>query len=133
MRQQLQGIPGGRGRLLLQDAWGAAGRGDLAGAETLLVRALQESPSVSMAWEGLIRLRLQSGRGDEAARTLEQARGAGIDRASANVYEGVLALQRGDVAAARRALGRIPPEPGLRDPVLARLLGDARRALALLP
>lgn len=133
VRQQLQATPGGRGTLLLQEGWGAAARGDLTSAETLLLRAIRESPDLSMAWEGLIRLRLQTGRGDEAASALEQARGAGIDRASADIYEAVLALQRGDVTAARRALGRIPREPGPRDPVLARLLGDARRALALLP
>jgi Flp pilus assembly protein TadD/4-amino-4-deoxy-L-arabinose transferase-like glycosyltransferase len=128
-RRMLGAVTGGRGHLLVNDGWAAAERGDLAAAERLFLEALQAVPDLSVAWEGLIRIRIQTGRLEEAARALEQARAAGLQPMPAEIYEGFLAVQRGDLAAARRAVNRIPSDYAPPDPVLAGLLEHSRRAL----
>lgn len=128
-RGMLGATPGGRGQLLLNDGWSAAGRGELVAAESLLVGALAAAPNLSMAWDGLIRLRIQTGRIGEAARTLDQARGAGLDLVTAEVYECYLAVRRGDAGTARRALARITTQSAPQDPFLVGLLDQSRRAL----
>jgi tetratricopeptide (TPR) repeat protein len=128
VRRSLESTPGGSGLILLNDAWAAAGRGDLARAEALFLQALHAAPDLPMAWEGLIRLRIQTSRYDDAARTLEEARGSGLDATSGDIYACYLAVARGDLVAARRASARIPRAPP-NDAVLARLLNSSRRAL----
>jgi tetratricopeptide (TPR) repeat protein len=128
VRRLLETTPGGAGSIFLNDAWTAAGRGDLARAESLFLDALHAAPDLPMAWEGLIRLRIQTSRYDEAARTLDEARGAGLDASAGDIYECYLAVVRGDLAAARRAAARIPGASP-RDAVLARFLDSSRRAL----
>jgi tetratricopeptide (TPR) repeat protein len=130
-RRRLSAVPGGRGRLLVDDGWAAAARGDLAGAERLFAAATQAAPDLSIAWEGLIRVRIQTGRFGAAAGALERARGAGLDPLPADIYASFLALRRGDPAAARRALHRIPTDAAPTDPVLARVLDDVRRELGV--
>jgi len=125
----LESAPGGRGQILLNDGWAAAGRGELAEAERLFLAALEAVPDLSMAWEGVIRIRIQTERYEEASRALDGGRGAGLDPWSGDIYECVLAVQRGDLAAARKALERIRDEPSPRDPVLAGLLDSARHTL----
>jgi hypothetical protein len=129
VRGLLGTIPGGRGQLLLNDGWSAAGRGDVASAERMFLEALQAAPGLSMAWEGLIRLRIQEGRFAEASRAVVQSRGAGLDALTADIYECTLDLQRGDLATARRIFERIPVDAAPTDPFLARLLDQARRTL----
>jgi tetratricopeptide (TPR) repeat protein len=131
IRRLLAATPGGNGQSLLNDGWSAAARGDLAGAERLFLEALRASPDLSMAWEGLIRIRIQTGRYDEAAKSLDQARGAGLDPAKADVYECFLAAQRGDLSRARRILERIPSASISSDPFLAPLLDYSRKALGV--
>jgi tetratricopeptide (TPR) repeat protein len=129
-RRRLQSLPGGRGRLLLDEAWSTAGRGDLASAERLFLEALHASPDLAMAWTGLLRLRVQAGRFDDAARGLDDARGAGLDPLTADIFECFLAVRRGETARARRILGRIPADAPPPDPFLEGLLAESRRALA---
>jgi Flp pilus assembly protein TadD len=129
-RRRLISVPGGRGQLLLADGWSAAGRGDLALAESRFVAAIQAAPDLSLAWAGLVRLRIQTGRFEEAQHALDQARGAGLDPLTADIDECFLAARRGDLARARRILARIPSESAPADPFLASLLESSRRALA---
>jgi tetratricopeptide repeat protein len=128
-RRTLGSIPGGRGRLLLNEGWSAAGRGDVAGAERLFLEAVQAAPNLPMAWTGLIRLRIQAGRFEEASRALDGARAAGLDLSTADAFECFLAARRGDLAAARRALDRLPSGFTPTDPFVAGLLDDGRRAV----
>ncbi len=127
-RDRLSSVPGGRGILLVDDAWATAARGDLAGAEALFLDAVRVQPDLSTAWEGLIRVRIQTARYDEAARTLDDARAAGLDPTSGDIYESALAAARGDLQAARRSIARARTGPPPRDPILARFLADAQRA-----
>jgi tetratricopeptide (TPR) repeat protein len=127
----LGSTPGGRGQLLVNDGWSIAGRGDLAAAEELFLEAVEASPDLSAAWDGLIRLRIQTERFEDASRTLDQARGAGLDLRSADIYEGFLAVRHGDLARARRVLDRIPGEYAPPDPYLAQLLDSSRRMLGM--
>ena len=129
-RRRLQSVPGGRGRLLLDEAWSTAGRGDLANAERMFLEALHASPDLSIAWVGLIRLRVQAGRLDAAAQALDDARSAGLDPVTADIFECFLSVRRGDPARARRLLARIPSDPPPPDPLLRDLLAESRRALA---
>jgi len=129
VRRTLVSVPGGRGQLLVHDGWAAAGSGDLAGAERQFLDAVQAAPNLSIAWEGLIRVRIQTGRFEEASRALDQGRGAGLDPLPADIYDCYLAVQRGDPGGARRILDRIPSATTPQDPVLARLLDHSRRAL----
>ncbi|HEY2954545.1 MAG TPA: tetratricopeptide repeat protein [Candidatus Eisenbacteria bacterium] len=128
-RRRLAPIPGGRAQLLLDDGWTAAGRGDLAGAERMFLAAIEEAPDLSAAWSGLIRLRIQTGRIDDASGALDRARGAGLDLTSADIFECFIATQRGDLVRARRILDRIPAGAATADPFLTRLLNLSRRAV----
>ncbi len=113
----------------MNDGWATAARGDLAGAEQLFLEAVVAAPDLSVAWEGLIRVRIQTGRFDAAARALEEARGAGLSPVSAEIYACYLAVVRHDLAAARRALAALPAGAAPSDVVLARFLEYSRRVL----
>lgn len=126
VRRRLEVVPGGCGQILLSDGWQAAGRGDLAGADELFLRSVHSSPDLEMAWEGLIRVRLENGRREDAFRALEQARDAGLKSSKAVVFESYLALQRGDEEGARRALERLRGGPGPSDAYLAGLANYVR-------
>lgn len=129
VREQLRGVAGGRGQLLVNDGWATAARGDLAGAEQRFLEALTAAPDLAVAWEGLIRVRIQTGRFDAAAGALEEARGAGLGPVSAEIYACYLAVVRHDLAAARKAFAAIPAGAAPSDVVLARFLEYSRRAL----
>ena len=73
-------------------------------------------------------MRIQSGRYDAAAEALDRARSAGLHPLPAAIYESYLALQREDLAAARRALAGIPPGAAPADPVLTAFLAASRSA-----
>lgn len=130
MRARLAAAPGGRAQLLLQQGWAAAAGGDPAAAESLFRAAVHAAPDLALAWEGLIRVRIQGGRYADAARALDEAAAAGLDPARAAIYAAFLAAHSGDEAGARRALGRIPAGMAPTDPVLQRLLDDARNTTA---
>jgi len=129
VRRMLERVPGGGGQLLVDDGWTDARRGDLASAEERFLEAVRAVPNLSVAWEGLIRVRIQTGRFTEARQALEQARGAGLEPSPAAIYEAYLDLQGGDPAGARRALQRLPRGFVSSDPVLVRLLEYSRNAL----
>ena len=129
IRRRLESAPGGRGQLRLSEGWSAAGRGDLAEAEKKFEEAIDAAPDLAMAWEGLIRVRIQAGRYIEASRALDTALASGLDPVSGKIYESSLAIQRGDLRAARRALEQVPATARPRDAVLARFLDESRRAI----
>ena len=131
--RELDAVPGGRGLVLLNEGWWAAGRGDLAGAEQAFLEASRVSTDLTMAWEGLIRVLIQEGRFDDADRALAAARDAGLDGFPANVYASYLAARRGDIATAQRTIARIPVRLPQADPTLRRLLEDARRLVSSTP
>lgn len=133
VRKLLGSVAGGRGQLLVNDGWSAAERGDPATAERCFVAAVAASPDLSVAWEGLIRVRIQSGRLDEASRALDQARGAGLEPVAAGIYECFIAVERHDLSAARKAFDGIPSDAAPPDPVLARFLAYSRHALGVGP
>ena len=129
VRRMLGDVPGGRGRVLLQDAWLAAGHGQVPQAESLFNLAVQAAPNLSRAWDGLIRTRIQAHRFKDAADAVERARGGGLAPLVTDIYECFIAIQRGDTTQARRVFERIPVESAPQDPVLSALLEDSRRVL----
>src|SRR5439155_639671 len=115
-------------RWLERGAYAEAAAG-FARAESELGDARVQALS-TIAWVGLIRLRVQAGRLDAAAQALDDARSAGLDPVTADIFECFLSVRRGDPARARRLLARIPSDPPPPDPLLRDLLAESRRALA---
>lgn len=129
LERRLPDLVGGEPRLLGARAWNAARSGDLEGAAGLFEQALLLDSGQYDCWVGLIRARIEMKQPGAAEAALGRARAAGLPRAPGDAYEALLAAQRGEDAAANRALARIPGA-ALGDSSVAEAVRITRRLLS---
>jgi tetratricopeptide (TPR) repeat protein len=119
----------GQATLDVQRGSAAAQAGRLDEAERLFSKAVEQQSDLIAGWAALIRVQVQSGRLEDARRTLGRAQAAGIPRAASRAYEALLAVLSGDADAAERALAEVPPDALSSDQTLADVVRIVRERL----
>ena len=120
IRERLQREPGGEAEIIAGEGWQAAARGDWDGARERFRSALAKTPTLTRAWEGLLRVEIQADNLDQVEKVLSEARRHGLDETSASIYEAFLLMRRGDGRSAHRIVDRIDPRT-IADPNLKML------------